>query len=69
MLLRPPCPWHCLTKASPLSRSLSSDVPGSEVKIEFLSSKGQAKKLTLRRMKVEAIADKHQMFHLFTEVG
>jgi hypothetical protein len=44
-------------------------VPGSEVKIEFLSSKGQAKKLTLRRMKVEAIADKHQMFHLFTEVG
>jgi len=31
------------------------------VKIEFLSSKGQAKKITLRRMKVEAIADKHQV--------
>ena len=45
-----------------------SDVPGSEVRIEYLTAKGQAKKVVLRRMKVEAIADKHQMFHLFTEV-
>ena len=51
-----------------LPRSPCSDVPGSEVKIEFLSSKGQAQSLTLRRMKVEGIADRHQMFHLFTEV-
>jgi hypothetical protein len=45
-----------------------SDVPGSEVKIEFLTCKGKLKNIVLRRMKVESIADRHQMFHLFTEV-
>ena len=47
---------------------MNTDVPGSEVKIEFLSSKGQVKNIVLRRMKVEAIADKHHMFQLFTDV-
>ena len=45
-----------------------TDKPGSEVKIDFQTAKGQSKQIVLRRMKVEAIADKHHMFHLFTEV-